>query len=71
MRHDPGLAASPPVRYTLKVERSGYSPFLSAQEDLPWAYGCSRDPQASGRAEHVAVAERDHGELAGATELIG
>jgi hypothetical protein len=27
MRHDPGLAASPPVRYMLKVERSGYSPF--------------------------------------------
>ena len=27
MRHDPGLAASPPVRYMLKVEGSGYSPF--------------------------------------------
>ena len=27
MRHDPGLAASPPVRYILKVERSAYSPF--------------------------------------------
>src|SRR5215203_1757258 len=27
MRHDPGLDASPPVRYILKVERSGYSPF--------------------------------------------
>ena len=25
MRHDPGLAASPPVRYMLKVERSCYS----------------------------------------------
>ena len=24
MRHDPGLAASPPVRYTLEEERSGY-----------------------------------------------
>src|SRR5260370_25697332 len=24
--HDPGLAASPPVRYTLKVERSGHTP---------------------------------------------
>src|SRR5215217_8223049 len=23
LRHDPGLAASPPVRYTLRVERSG------------------------------------------------
>jgi hypothetical protein len=23
LRHDPGLAASPPVRYTLKVARSG------------------------------------------------
>ena len=28
MRHDPGLAASPPVRYILKVERSGYLSFL-------------------------------------------
>ena len=27
MRHDPGLAASPPVRYMLKVEGSEYSPF--------------------------------------------
>ena len=27
MRHDPGLAASPRVRYTLRVERSGHSPF--------------------------------------------
>src|SRR6266516_2148754 len=26
MRHDPGLAASPPVRYRLKVEGSAYSP---------------------------------------------
>src|SRR3984893_4452313 len=34
MRHDPGLAASPPVRYKLKVERSGYSPFpLSSAVD--------------------------------------
>ena len=27
MRHDPGLAASPPVRYILEVERSEYSSF--------------------------------------------
>ena len=27
MRHDPGLAASPPVRYRLKMEGSVYSPF--------------------------------------------
>ena len=27
LRHDPGLAASPPVRYRLKVEGSAYSPF--------------------------------------------
>jgi len=26
MRHDPGLAASPPLRYILKVERSVYAP---------------------------------------------
>jgi hypothetical protein len=34
MRHDPGLAASPPVRYILEVERSGYSSFhLSSAVD--------------------------------------
>src|SRR5206468_1077846 len=34
MRHDPGLAASPPVRYILEVERSGYAPFrLSSAVD--------------------------------------
>jgi hypothetical protein len=27
MRHNPGLAASPPARYMLQVERSRYSPF--------------------------------------------
>jgi hypothetical protein len=27
MRHDPGLAASPPVRYRLEMEGSAYSPF--------------------------------------------
>src|SRR5260221_4711482 len=27
LRHDPGLAASPPVRYMLGMERSGYAPF--------------------------------------------
>src|SRR6266536_896770 len=26
LRHDPGLAARPPVRYTLRVARSGYFP---------------------------------------------
>src|SRR5260221_9290015 len=34
LRHDPGLAASPPVRYTLRVEGSGYPPFpLSSAVD--------------------------------------
>jgi len=34
LRHDRGLAASPPVRYKLKVEGSGYSPFpLSSAVD--------------------------------------
>src|SRR5215213_6432110 len=66
MRHDPGLAASPPVGYILEVERSGYSSFhlpfavdgqppreaaayggTSAQEDLLWAYGCSRGARRS------------------------
>jgi hypothetical protein len=35
MRHDPGLAASPPVRYKLEMERSGYSPFR--------LFGCGTD----------------------------
>src|SRR6266536_1131107 len=36
LRHDPGLAASPPVRYTLKVARSGYSPSpISSAVDGP------------------------------------
>src|SRR5215210_4287330 len=66
MRHDPGLASSPPVRYILEVQRSGYSPLhsssavdgqppreaaaydgTSAQEDLLWAYGCSRGARSS------------------------
>src|SRR5829696_2094497 len=43
MRHDPGLAASPPVRYILEVERSGYSPF-----HLPSAaYGGTVSPGGS------------------------
>src|SRR6201996_5949439 len=34
LQHDPGLAASPRVRYTLRVGRSSYSPFLFR---LRWA----------------------------------
>ena|SRR5215216_5364565 len=44
MRHDPGLDASPPVRYILEVERSGYSSFhLSSAVDgqTPREVGCS------------------------------
>src|SRR5215208_3450305 len=29
MRHDPGLDASPPVRFIMEVERNGYSTFHS------------------------------------------
>jgi hypothetical protein len=39
MRHDPGLAASPPVRYMLKVERSGYSPFPFIGHTMPAVAG--------------------------------
>src|SRR5260370_168847 len=37
VRHDPGLAASPPVRYRLKLERSVYSslPLYGLGGDLP------------------------------------
>ena len=56
MRHDPGLAASPPVRYILKMERSGYSPFpLSSavngqalREAQCAAYGGTRPSGPSG-----------------------
>jgi hypothetical protein len=34
MSHDCGLAASPPVRYMLKVERSRYSPFPCLPGDV-------------------------------------
>jgi len=50
MQHDPGLAASPPVRYIMKVERSGCSPFIlpSAVDGQPpreAAYGGMQTPR--------------------------
>jgi len=39
MLHDPGLAASPPVRYILKVERSGYSSFHVYQRADAFLFG--------------------------------
>ena len=49
LRHDPGLAASPPVRYILKVERSGYSP-------TSLIVRCGRtSPSRSGGAPSTAV----------------
>ncbi len=54
LRHNPGLAASPPVRYTLKVEGSGYSP-----STLPSAVDLSPLSSAvDGRAPCQAVARR-------------
>src|SRR5215207_11450876 len=53
MRHDPGLAASPPMRYILEVERGGYSPFHfpSAVDGQPpreaAAYGGTVGPAGS------------------------
>src|SRR5215208_3363077 len=41
MRHDPGLAASPPVRYILEVEGSGYSSFhLSSARCVRYSPEC-------------------------------
>jgi hypothetical protein len=49
MRHDPGLAASPPVRYMLRVERNGHSPF-------PLIVRCGRTTSSrSGGAPRTAV----------------
>src|SRR5215210_393199 len=51
MRHEPGLDASPPVRYILKVERSGYSYLHSSStvdEQPPReaaAYGSTQTPR--------------------------
>jgi hypothetical protein len=59
MRHDPGLAASPPVRYMLKMERCWYSPFSLIVDrgwPTPWPSGgtaqsrtISHDPRAAGK----------------------
>jgi hypothetical protein len=38
LEHDPGLPASPPVRYILKVPRSGYFPLLN-----PFIVRCWKD----------------------------
>ena len=67
LRHAPGLTASPPVRYSLKVSGSGYSfPFLVTHPD-------SRDhqhrhlrrqdsaiPRALARAPRFAAGHRGH-----------
>src|SRR5919106_6905585 len=51
MRHAPGLDASPPVRYIMEVERSGYSSFHlpSAVDGYPprkgVAYGGTQTPR--------------------------
>src|SRR4051794_12107565 len=53
MRHDPGLTASPPVRYILEVERGGYPSFHlpSAVDGQPpreaAAYGGTVSPVGS------------------------
>jgi hypothetical protein len=45
MRHDPGLAASPLVRYIMEVERGGYFPF-----HLPSAVDGQPPREAAARA---------------------
>src|SRR5215208_3323048 len=56
MRHDPGLDASPPVRYIMEVERSGYSSFHlpSAVDGYPprkaVAYGGTQTPRNTSAA---------------------
>jgi hypothetical protein len=48
MRHDPGLDASPPVRYIMEVERSGYSSF-----HLPSAVDVQPPREAAARGGSV------------------
>jgi hypothetical protein len=50
LRHDPGLAASPQVRYTLGVEGSGYSPF-----PLIFRLGRATSSRSGGAAHGGAV----------------
>src|ERR1700744_5289214 len=47
MRHDPGLAASPPVRYILKVEGSACSPCPAASSAAESGSVTSRKPAAT------------------------
>lgn len=81
LRHDPGLAARPPVRYTLRVERSGCSPFPSSSavdgQALREAAACrvrrQRRLRRISRAPHAvceARAEFDSGYLTRAMRSV-
>jgi hypothetical protein len=52
MRHDPGLAASPPVRYKLEMERSGYFPLRRGRR------GAVQDLIEFEAAEKIDAAQR-------------
>jgi hypothetical protein len=60
MRHDPGLAASPPPCYRLRVERTGASPFVDADADAgEFQVHDAGEPDHAGLGSRVAgLAER-------------
>ena len=63
MRHDPGLDASPPVRYILEVERSGYSTFHLpfAVDGQPPREAAALHPHQQGRSERRRERRHSHG----------
>jgi hypothetical protein len=53
-RHDPGLAASPRVRYKLRVGRSRYAPFLF---DRRWTNVSSSPPGGDAKLATTRMAD--------------
>jgi len=58
LRHDPGLAASPPARYILRVARSGYSPcpLSSAVDEQPPREAAARRVRRCRRPRRISHA---------------
>src|SRR5438105_6428144 len=60
MRHDPGLAASPPARYKLEVERRGQRAFPISRWNRPLRPGAFVREKELARDPPVALAADDH-----------
>src|SRR5215207_11326424 len=69
MRHDPGLAASPPVRYILEVERRVPTPFHlpSAVDGQPPREAAARGVRRYRQPRRISCGER----VASAPRLFG